>query len=182
MGTRQIHPIAGKTNGRTSEAVVVGVNNSPAGTAALRWAQAEASRRQATLRVIHVHDVSERADLALERDPSGELGEVRRRLFAQVASRLDSWARCPNVVVTAARGPLLRTLARDARGAAMLVIGEPVHLEQLNLPDELSSRCACPVVVVDEQGGHRFVSGARRLIRRRNGSSIEGSSGPALAT
>jgi nucleotide-binding universal stress UspA family protein len=144
--------------------VVVGVDNSPAGTAALRWAEAEAADRGATLRVIRVHDPRERADLALERDPSAELDAVRRRLFTQVTDRLqDDRPERPRVVVTAARGPLVPTLARAAHGAAMLVIGRPVGPDHLNLPEQLSRRCACPVVVIDEEGEGRHQSGGSPL-------------------
>ena len=137
-------------------AVVVGADNSPAGTAALRWAASEAARRDATLRVVRVHDTAERADLDLERDPDSALKDVRRRLFAQVCSRLQPgphvW-----VVVTAVRGRLVPSLAREARGASTLVVGEPANAVHRDLPDELSRRCGCPVAVVAEDGEARYV-------------------------
>lgn len=137
-------------------AVVVGADNSPAGTAALRWAAAEAARRDATLRVVRVHDAQERADLGMERDSDSALREVRRRLFAQVCSRLEPgphvW-----VVVSAVSGRLVPSLVREARGACTLVVGEPAHGVHQDLPDQLSQRCGCPVAVVGEDGEARYV-------------------------
>jgi nucleotide-binding universal stress UspA family protein len=152
MTTRR-HPPHGR--------VVVGIDNTPAGTAALRWAAAEAVRQDTTLHVIRVHDLSERADLSRGQNPDAELREVRRRLFAQVSERLQAGPAHPDVTVCAVRGPLVKRLIREARGATATVVGEPRSASHRDLPAQLASGCDGPVVVVDEDGNHRFIDGSQ---------------------
>jgi nucleotide-binding universal stress UspA family protein len=141
--------------------VVVGIDNTPAGTAALRWAAAEAARQGTTLHVLQVHDPAERADVSARPDADAELREVRRRLFARVSARLQTVPARPDVTVSAVRGALVERLVHEARGAATTVVGEPRSASHRDLPTQLASRCDGPVVVIDEDGNPRFVDGSQ---------------------
>lgn len=152
--------------------VVVGVDNTPAGTSALRWAAEQACVRHAVLDVIHVHDPRERAWAALEGNPTEELREVRRRLFVRVADRLDAdISRGAGVAVSVQGGPLIATLANAARGAELLVLGEPTAPDHEDLPEKLSARCECAVAIVGEDGRARIVSGESSVHTRRPGAT-----------
>lgn len=64
--------------------IVVGLNHSPAAREALRWAVGEANRLRADVTVVHAVDVTERADLAMERDIAAEA--------RQCSGRVQQWA------------------------------------------------------------------------------------------
>ena len=168
---------------RDSRRVVVGVDNTPAGTSALLWAAKRASRRHAELDVIHVHDSCERPDKALEKVPTEELREVRGRLFVRVADRLASGIRPgPDVVVSVQSGPLVATLANAGQGAEVLVLGEPTAPEHEDLAEQVSALCECAVAVVGEGGRARFVSGERPVQTRRSQGRPESPQGVCNTT
>lgn len=145
--------------------IVVGVDGSPHGIAALRWAAAEAGRLRRRLTVVIAHDVHQLPPAALSEAP-GELPLGIERDFAIAARRfvdrmigplaLDghkprsvSW----RVVQQAAPSALLEA----ASDASMLVVGSR---DRLSLRDRLlgsvSRQCLhhapCPVVVVHDDG------------------------------
>jgi len=113
----------------TTNQIVVGVDESPAGTAALRWAAREAELRGAELKIIHVWQIdtavamagAEVPWLAYESDARSNAATwVAETIGAQDASgeprRID--------VVQGAPGP---TLVEASRDAEMLVVGTRVH-------------------------------------------------------
>lgn len=157
MEVDQIQTFPAVTDRAVAQPVVVGIGDSPAGTAALHWAEAETYRDQATLWAVRVHDDRHPAALSIESSASGELQRVRLLLFAMVADRLSWRTKRAKIVMTAIQGPLVPTLARATHGAKMLVIGQPTAPEHLHLPEELARHCSCPVAVVGTHGSVRFV-------------------------
>ena len=134
--------------------IIVGLDHSPAGEAALRWAAAYAARADARLHLLHV----------IEIEPStiyGSTAELARDLRAQMFPELQAFATevigatLPSEswtldIVQGARG---RRLVEAAAAADLLVIGtrEHVGLQRL-LAGSVSHYCLAhsetPVVAV----------------------------------
>ncbi|HET9858738.1 MAG TPA: universal stress protein [Nocardioidaceae bacterium] len=132
----------------TMDRIVVGGDHTPAATAALRWAVAEASRTGACVVVVHAFDVTGRSDLALERDLDRARRDARYRTQSWVVEVLgDLDSRVP-VVVSTPDGPVARTLARAGRDAQLVVIGQPGTGRHRDLAEDLSRICSCPVITV----------------------------------
>jgi nucleotide-binding universal stress UspA family protein len=152
-----------RTPGRRGHRIVVAVDNTPSGTAALHWAASHAVANGEALSVVGVH----------ETDPStgphpvvrDQLSEARARFFALMCGRLGSVPQETEVKVSMMSGRLATALSESAEGAEMIVVGEPRSAAHRGLPDELARRCACVVTVVDEQGR------ARELGRRTTWST-----------
>lgn len=113
----------------STNTIVVGVDETPAGAAALTWAHREAELRGAELKIVHVWQIdaavamagAEVPWMAYETDARANAGRwVARTIGAEDASgqprRID--------VVQGAPGP---TLVEASRDAAMLVVGTRVH-------------------------------------------------------
>ncbi|SKB06979.1 universal stress protein [Aeromicrobium choanae] len=113
----------------STNTIVVGVDETPAGAAALTWAAQEADLRGADLRIVHVWQIdaavamagAEVPWMAYESDArSNAANWVTETIGAQDASgsprRIE--------VVQGAPGP---TLVEASRDAAMLVVGTRVH-------------------------------------------------------
>jgi len=150
--------------------ITVAVDHSPAAGAALRWAVGEAARVGAEVVAVHVIDVRERADLA----HVPHLGAAR----AQACVATQQWVHDaidgtlvdlqdpdathdpfseetpdrPRVSVYTATGGIQDELMSAARSAVALVLGQPDGAAHEQLADQLASRCACPVILVDETG------------------------------
>lgn len=134
--------------------IVVGGDYTPAGTAALRWAVAEAERTGCSVTVVHAFDPEERADLILERQLDPELTQARRdaryRTYSWVVEALADTGTPVSVLVATPEGPVVEVLAAQAGQASLLVLGEPSGALHRGLPDVLARACACPVVTVAE--------------------------------
>jgi nucleotide-binding universal stress UspA family protein len=157
----------------TKELIVVALDHTPAGTAALRWAVDWAIERDARVLTVRVHDVAARADLALERDLPGERARAVMRANEQVIGGLGSRANAVSVTVSLVEGALVSRLGRAAERASLLVLGQPQSADHQDLPDAVARGCSCPVVVVDEAGVARRVSESTATVpagRARSGS------------
>jgi len=133
------------------EFFVVGLDHTPAGSAALRWAVAEAWRRGARVMAVHVYDRA-RSDLASERDHEGERSRERIEAHRQVIALLGDSAGQQGIALSQLDGPVATRLAEAASQASMLVLGEPTATAHTRLPAILGSTCGCPVMVVAEDG------------------------------
>jgi nucleotide-binding universal stress UspA family protein len=81
--------------------IVVGIDDSPAATAALRWALEEARLRRATLEIVHTWVFPAFGEL-----PGGMVDTlVAGLLLGSVAQQCIHHARCPVVVVREERHP-----------------------------------------------------------------------------
>jgi len=114
--------------------IVVGLDGSPGGRAALAFALHDAARRAAAVEVVTAFDTAETlaalcgtasltawsstTDIgdAVETESSRTVAEVT----AELAGRL---AQLPPVTVTAVGGPVAHALIRSAEGADLLVVG-----------------------------------------------------------
>lgn len=134
--------------------VVVGFDNTPAGTAALRWAAAWAYRESLPMHVVHVHEAPSGPARMLELDVHDALRLARQRVFGLVCQRLADATNGDGslVSVSVVEGRVGPELSQAAEGAELLVIGEASSLEHVNLGDELSSEASCPVAVIREDG------------------------------
>jgi nucleotide-binding universal stress UspA family protein len=134
------------------ELIVVGLDHTPAGSAALRWAVDEGVRRGDRVMAVHVYDREGRADLALERDHEGERTRERIEAHRQVVDELGDRAARLGIAVSQTDGPVATRLAEAAERAVMLVVGKPTAAANKGLPEFLACVCGCPVMVVDENG------------------------------
>ena len=132
--------------------IVVGLDHTPAGSAALRWAVDEALRRGGRVMAVHVYDRDARADLALERDHATERTRERIEAHRQVVDQLGDSAARLGIAISQVDGPLVSRLALAAERAVMLVLGKPGVAIHTDLPRLLSEACPCPGVVIDEYG------------------------------
>ena len=112
-----------------SGAVVVGVDDSPGGGAALTAALDEAGRRGAPVVAVLAYDTPELWALELGADPIMNNAELHRqvtrvaaRLVDEVVADADD-AHLPEVRVLARAGSAADVLCRVAREAALLVVG-----------------------------------------------------------
>lgn len=132
----------------TMERIVVGGDHTPAGTAALRWAVDEAAHTGACVVVVHAFDVQGRADLALERDLDRARRDARYRTQSWVVEVLGDLDTSVPVIVSTPEGSIEQALAAAARGAQMVVIGQPQDGRHRNLAAALSRTCSSPVMTV----------------------------------
>ena len=132
--------------------IVVGVSRSPAGAAALRWALDAAAVQGWEVVAVHTFDLSVRADALLERNLDAEALESARRaqIWVQQVAPNDAARRL--LEFRSCVGEIGETLARESRGAVLLVMGVPTLTRHADLPARLRQRCNCPVILVDENG------------------------------
>jgi nucleotide-binding universal stress UspA family protein len=138
------------TPGRRGHRIVVAVDNTPSGTAALHWAASHAVANGEALSVVGVHETD--PPTGPHPDLRDQLSEARARFFALMCQRLGSVPQETEVTVSMLSGRLAAALSESAEGAEMIVVGEPRSTAHRGLPDELARRCTCVVTVVDEQG------------------------------
>jgi nucleotide-binding universal stress UspA family protein len=116
--------------GNDRAAVVVGFDGSAHAEEALRWAVDEAARQGLAVRAVVAHEPPDAwmADWgALLLGDSGEIRaavqDTARARVEEIRSELDASRRAVPVDVVAITGSSAAVLVREARGAAMLVVG-----------------------------------------------------------
>ena len=126
--------------------VVVGVDGSAAGAAAVRWAAAEAARRHTGLHAVHVVEHEDRED------PQLELDLARRSVPGRVGDWVCTEGIDVDIAVTVVTGNVATQLSRESSEAALVVIGRPDSPRHRSLPARLAAQCRCPVTMVGEHG------------------------------
>ncbi|QQQ74207.1 universal stress protein [Saccharothrix sp. 6-C] len=137
--------------------IVVGVDGTPTGDRALRWAMDEAARRGLPLHVVNAYSYEPLADWAMTseqdaRDRSEAL--VDDALRAASVGRLEF----PRIIRHCVRGPAAEALEAQARGASVLVVAahSGSRLRQVLL-GSTSAHCVrhatVPVVVLPPNDG-----------------------------
>lgn len=149
--------------------IVVGIDGSEAGDAALSWALAEARLRRAELRVVHAYQTPHASITEAGLGAAGGMPvpavftedreQVRRaaetqaqNLIEEAIGRAGADVDGLEIERAAVEGPAGKSLIASARGADMLVVGSRGHgtLHALVL-GSVSRQCAehppCPVVI-----------------------------------
>lgn len=135
------------------ETVVVGVDGTAGGAAAVRYAATQAAARGARLHAVHVMDRAGRHDAPLESDPALGLDHARRTVPSRVAEWVGQAGADVEVAVSIVVGDVVERLAHEAVDATLVVVGAPDGERHHELPAALRSVCLCPVTVVDPDGG-----------------------------
>ncbi len=136
----------------SGEHIVVGVSNSPAADAALRWALDKAERTDSVVTAVHVFDASEHADHAMEPDQAAAETETHRRAERRVRSLASECGSAAPLVFRAIHGGVGTALPRAALTGSALVVGKPQRQRHQALLELLVERSACPVVAVSADG------------------------------
>lgn len=131
------------------ERIVVGLDNSPAGAAALQWAFEEAARCDAAITVVSAFDVSTRSDLGARADLDYECGEHQKDVIDWVSRLSHSMRSDVTIKVATPRAAVLDALADAAKGARCVVVGQPQDARLRELPTRLAGRCLCPVLILN---------------------------------
>jgi nucleotide-binding universal stress UspA family protein len=134
------------------ELIVVGLDHTPAGSAALRWAADEGVRRGGRVMAVHIYDREGRADLGVVRDHDAAKSSERIEAHRQLVDVLGDKAAHLDIAICQTDGRVAPSLAEAAEHAGLLVVGKPTDGSHKGLPELLARSCACPVVVVDEHG------------------------------
>jgi nucleotide-binding universal stress UspA family protein len=129
--------------------IVVGLDNSPAGAAALQWALREASQTDASVTVVSAFDPSTRVDLTASSDVEAEVSEHQRRVRDWVARSSPTLPADIAIRVTTPRSTVLSALADAAKGARCVVVGQPQDARHQELPTKLAGYCLCPIFVFE---------------------------------
>ena len=143
--------------------IVVGLDNTPAARAALRWAVRRASRLKAAVRAVHVLELPGSAG-PLEHDPAGERATVQGRAQDWVAGALTGLAVEAPVTIDVRDGDPAEVLSRAARHAEILVLGKNPDSATTPITD-WAVPLGCELVVIDESGqlaAHRAAVGTNR--------------------
>lgn len=132
--------------------VVVGLDDSAGGRAALCWGAEEAGRRGARLVVVHArpHDDDPAGTAALEAD-------AKRFVDRAVSTLPDSAARPTTIAWRIVSIDADEALVRSSLGAALLVVGARADLSAVErVLGSVSRRCVhgatCPVAVLTSEG------------------------------
>ena len=135
--------------------IVVGLDDSPSGLAALEWAAAEAIRIHAVLRAVHTLSWPsgvEHADGALAGRPLSR-AEVDVAYRARITRVFDTIRPRPDWIIQFAHGDPGHVLVRQSEKATALVVGAPSHVGPGRLLIGSVARyclghASCPVVAV----------------------------------
>ncbi|MBB5960447.1 nucleotide-binding universal stress UspA family protein [Saccharothrix tamanrassetensis] len=148
--------------------IVVGVDGTPAGGRALRWAMDEATLRNVPLHVVHAYQHEAMTDWTMT---SEQDTQARAESLVEDALRAAAVGRSelPQVVRRCVRGPAAEALEAQARGASMLVVAAHNGSRLLRaVLGSTSAHCVrhatVPVVVLppeQEQDGEATVGSAR---------------------
>lgn len=126
--------------------IVVGVDGSPGGRRALRWALREAARRSGTVQAV----CAWRPENAEGTDSAEHATELLRK---EVAEALAEFEPEPSVAFEAVEGRPPRVLTQASRDADLLVLGShgngrAHHVAMGSVTEEAIRYAFCPVVVV----------------------------------
>lgn len=141
---------------RRRQRIVVGVDGSSGGRAALRWALEEAERRHATVDVVlawHLPYTFGGPAMTVPFDPAEEASNAKQQLDHLVAAAVGREHRDLEVNQIVAQGAAARVLLDVAKGADLLVVGSRGRGGFTGLLlGSVSQQCVhhapCPVVVV----------------------------------
>ena len=148
------------TAARTSSVIVVGVDGSAASKAALRWAIAEATRRDCVVRAVAVSPTPElmpARSLAMEprgmRFPVHDPAENARRLATLIEEASAGIGAPATVVPVTVTGEPASELVKSAADADLLVLGGHEHggLSEVFLGSVAADalrHAPCPVVIM----------------------------------
>jgi nucleotide-binding universal stress UspA family protein len=138
--------------------IVVGVDGSPASALALHWSLAEAKLRGAPLRVVHAWSApvlvtSAGAVATVDESFRTSLREGGSELVARLLEESGAASAGVEIERVIVEGRPAPTLVREAREAALLVVGSRGHGGFAGLLlGSVSQQCAhhahCPVVIV----------------------------------
>ncbi|MDN3359776.1 universal stress protein [Actinomadura sp. DC4] len=129
--------------------VLVGIDDSVQGTAALRWAAREAALRKTSLRILHAFPWSMPGVVA---DPRHlQMWDAAQRLVAEA----EYWAKSitPEVGTELVTGGPSQSLIRRSDGAEIVVVGTRGHggfhgLLMGSVASQVAGHASCPVVLV----------------------------------
>lgn len=137
----------------TTPTIVVGVDDSPAARAAVRWAAQEARQRSARLLLVHVYNAMPAPLLAgpVPQQAFNDVRELAQRVTESCAAYAGADTEVTTRTVAGAPGPVLEEISADAD---LLVVGgsahhaAPVRLALGSVAQHCVSHARCPVVVV----------------------------------
>lgn len=150
--------------------VVCGVDGSPAGQRALRWAIEEAIKRDADVHAVTAWAGDGLTQLGAPTTPAEALKRAQRTLDAAVEEALADVEKAPLVTRACERGEPADALTTAAIGADLLILGShghgTVHDKLLGSTSQrVVHHAPCPVVIVPDP---RLVEkNLRRLDERR---------------
>jgi nucleotide-binding universal stress UspA family protein len=143
-----------------STRITVGLDHTPAGAAALRYAVDMAVREGTAVLAVHAYELPSRPEHRLERNLPEARREVRehcQRWIHETAQRMHTRAPIRLSVLDGHRQDVLVRVARDAD---VLVVGSPSKAPShatKELLDHLRTHVRCALVEVDEKGSvHHF--------------------------
>lgn len=137
----------------SSRTIVVGVDDSPAAQAAVRWAAREARQRSAGLLLVHVYNAMPAPLLAgpVPQQAFDDVREIAERVTDACAAHVPPDVEVSTRTVTGSPGVVLEELSQDAE---LLVVGgsahhsAPVRLALGSVAQHCVNHARCPVVVI----------------------------------
>jgi nucleotide-binding universal stress UspA family protein len=141
----------------TRNEIVVGLDDSPSGKAALSWAAEQAIRTHTVLRAVHVLDWPYGAKDTASPSSRGRRNltfeEAQEAYVASITKVFDDIAPRPDWLIQFAKGEPGPVLVRQSRDAQLLVVGTREHVGVGRLlVGSISHYClshaVCPVVAV----------------------------------
>jgi nucleotide-binding universal stress UspA family protein len=151
--------------GGVSPVIVVGVDGSPAGVAALRWAVGQAARERGTVQAVAVREhstpaVAARADRPRRAGPVVAHPAPLEQLRVQVEAARAELPSPPSVVEVAPTGDPAEELVRSADDADLLVVGAHGAGGSPGRVGAVAAACLrdapCPVVVITPRAVERL--------------------------
>ena len=137
---------------RALDRIVVGIDGSPAATAALWWACDEADDRDAELYVVHVWDYLYPPEMGFSAAPDWSPGRRRSVYSKRPPKRLVACARCPVEDILVEGSPATELAARSHRADLLVVGSRGTSQVRASLFDSVSQAVgadsACPTVIV----------------------------------
>jgi nucleotide-binding universal stress UspA family protein len=144
----------------TRNEIVVGLDDSPSGKAALSWAAEQAIRTHTVLRAVHVLDWPYGANDTASPSSRGRRNltfeEAQEAYVASITKVFDDIAPRPDWLIQFAKGEPGPVLVRQSRDAQLLVMGTREHvgvgrLVVGSISHYCLSHAVCPVVAVPAQ-------------------------------
>ena len=111
----------------STNTIVVGIDETPAGTAALRWAAKEAELRGSALTIVHAWHIDASVAMAGTVPWADYEAEARDHAERCVAEAIGDDAAGHHRTVEVIEGAAGPTLVESSRNADMLVVGTRVH-------------------------------------------------------